>query len=42
MVDSMEGEDHWSQLDEIGGIVAMIRVFHLDHVIFAQGAHEEI
>jgi hypothetical protein len=35
-------EVHLSQLDETGGIVAMTEVFHLDHVISAQSAQEEI
>jgi hypothetical protein len=35
-------EFHLSQLDETGGIVAMSEVFHLDHVICAQIAQEEI
>jgi hypothetical protein len=29
-------------LDEIGGIVAMTMVFHLDHMISVQSAQEEI
>jgi hypothetical protein len=29
-------------LDEIGGIVAMTMVFHLDHMISAKSAQEEI
>jgi hypothetical protein len=35
-------EVHLSQLDEIGGIMAMTGVFHLDHMISAQSAQEEI
>ena len=35
-------EVHLIYLDETGGIVAMIEVFHLDHVVSAQSAHEEI
>jgi hypothetical protein len=42
MVYNRIGEDHWRQLDETGGIVAMTEVFHLDHVISAQSAWEEI
>jgi hypothetical protein len=35
-------EFHLSQLDETGGIVAMSKVFNLDHMISMQSEHEEI
>jgi hypothetical protein len=42
IVCSRTGEDYWSQWDEIGGIVAVTKFIHLDFVISALSAQDEI